>query len=391
MRKARTEAERYRESVPALLQWYSYNARVLPWREEPTPYHVWISEIMLQQTRVEAVRAYYERFLQLFPDVQAVASASEDRLVKAWEGLGYYSRIRNIHAAAQVICEQYGGELPADYELLRNLPGIGDYTAGAIASMAFGLSAPAVDGNVLRVYARLTGYREDIRSPKYKKQVTEGIADALAAWEQSEAGRVNQAIMDIGATVCIPNGKPHCDVCPLSHLCAAYAEDLTEEIPMKTAKKSRPVQKKTVLVIRCGNRYLLHRRPRKGLLAGMWEFPNEEGHLTAKGAKDAVVRLLSEMDGFCREAAGAVRKQFGIESNETAMRSHRLPDGRHVFSHIEWDMRGYRVELADPGQALTCGEVNPDNTASDYVWATAAEITERFGLPQAFQTYKLQL
>ena len=249
MRKARTEAERYRESVPALLQWYSYNARVLPWREEPTPYHVWISEIMLQQTRVEAVRAYYERFLQLFPDVQAVASASEDRLVKAWEGLGYYSRIRNIHAAAQVICEQYGGELPADYELLRNLPGIGDYTAGAIASMAFGLSAPAVDGNVLRVYARLTGYREDIRSPKYKKQVTEGIADALAAWEQSEAGRVNQAIMDIGATVCIPNGKPHCDVCPLSHLCAAYAEDLTEEIPMKTAKKSRPVQKKTVLVI----------------------------------------------------------------------------------------------------------------------------------------------
>ena len=374
MGQTRSERERYRASVPALLQWYEFNARILPWRDDPTPYHVWISEIMLQQTRVEAVRSYYARFLELFPDVRAVAAASEDRLVKAWEGLGYYSRVRNIHAAAQVICEQYGGELPADYELLGKLPGIGDYTAGAIASMAFGLSAPAVDGNVLRVYARLTGYREDIRSPKYKKTVTEGIEDALAAWEKSSedvkfaAGRVNQAIMDVGATVCIPNGKPHCDVCPLSHLCKAYAEDLIDEIPRKAEKKARPVQKKTVMVIRRGDRILLHRRPQSGLLAGMWELPNVDGHLSADGVKKAAAAILSDT---------------GM-SGELKTCAHRLEDSRHVFSHVEWEMRGYRIDVAGDRGAESGGR-------EEFAWMTSGEIADTVGLPQAFRAYKLQL
>ena len=373
MSKKRTEAEQYRESVPALLQWYAYNARILPWRDDPSPYHVWISEIMLQQTRVEAVRGYYERFLAELPTVAAVAEAPEDRLMKLWEGLGYYSRVRNIARAARVLCDRYGGDLPADYALLRELPGIGDYTAGAIASIAFGRCVPAVDGNVLRVYARLTAYRDDIRSESFKKHVREMLTDAMEAGIRTESsedaapGRFNQAVMDIGATVCIPNGKPHCDVCPLAHLCGAYAEGLTEEIPRKAAKKARPVQKKTVLVIRYKDKLLLHRRPQAGLLSGMWELPNVDGHLSAAGAKKAVSEMLLK--------AGM--------RGDGKLSAHRLDDSRHVFSHVEWEMRGYRIDVAE------CREGN--GASEEYAWLTSDEIADTIGLPQAFKAYKLQL
>ena len=380
------EPERYREAVPSLLFWYDYNARFLPWREDPTPYHVWISEIMLQQTRVEAVRAYYDRFLTELPDVQSVAEASEDRLVKLWEGLGYYSRVRNIAKAAKVLCDKHNGQLPADYALLRELPGIGDYTAGAIASIAFGIPVPAVDGNVLRVFARVTGYRGGIRSDSFKKQVGEQLRRAITEYSekptgassaqphptkvqsapvahptkvQSAPGRFNQAVMDLGATVCIPNGKPYCEDCPLSHLCAAFGEDLTAEIPAKTEKKARPVEKRTVLVITDGERVLLHRRPEKGLLAGMWEFPGVAGELSPAAAKKA--------------AAGILRR----ESEEKGLHAKRLPDSRHVFSHVEWEMRGYRIVVPET--------IAPE---AEYSWATPREIREERGVASAFRTYR---
>ena len=471
MGKEKTAQERCRESVPALLQWYAYNARVLPWRENPTPYHVWISEIMLQQTRVEAVRGYYDRFLADLPTVRAVAEAQEDRLIKLWEGLGYYSRVRNIGKAAKVICERYDGELPADYALLRELPGIGDYTAGAIASIAYGQCVPAVDGNVLRVYARLTAYRDDIRSESFKKQVRELLTDAMekqlltanrddalsetvlsetrVAGKQnngtvlsepsdgsaggiacvnhtgSVAGQFNQAVMDIGATVCIPNGKPHCDVCPLAHLCKAYAEDLTGEIPKKAEKKARPVQKKTVMVIRCNGRILLHRRPQTGLLAGMWELPNVDGHLSSAEVKKAAAEILSK-DVKRKEAASFAKigtrkemresdlmtdvKEEAEKNTGIKLSAHRFDDSRHVFSHVEWEMRGYRIDVttvAEDGTASvdSTGKIslpelvgptaetaeNPATQEECYIWLTSEEIAETVGLPQAFHAYKLQL
>ena len=370
--------DRYREAVPSLLFWYDYNARILPWREDPTPYHVWISEIMLQQTRVEAVRAYYERFLAELPDVQSVAAASEDRLVKLWEGLGYYSRVRNIAKAAKMLCDKHNGQLPADYALLRELPGIGDYTAGAIASIAFGIPVPAVDGNVLRVFSRLTGYRGDIRSDSFKRQVGEQLRQALSEYTeetadnpaqqahatkvQSAPGRFNQAVMDVGATVCIPNGKPHCDKCPLSHLCEAFSEGLTAEIPAKPEKKARPVEKRTVLVITDGERVLLHRRPEKGLLAGMWEFPGVPGALSPAAAKKA--------------AAGILRR----ESEEKGLHAKRLPDSRHIFSHVEWEMRGYRIDVPET--------IAPE---AEYLWASPREIREEYGVASAFRAYRKHL
>ena len=376
--------DRYREAVPSLLFWYDYNARILPWREDPTPYHVWISEIMLQQTRVEAVRAYYERFLAELPDVRSVAAASEDRLVKLWEGLGYYSRVRNIAKAAKMLCDKHNGQLPADYALLRELPGIGDYTAGAIASIAFGIPVPAVDGNVLRVFSRLTGYRGDIRSDSFKRQVGEQLRQALSEFTeetaenpaqqahatkvQSAPGRFNQAVMDVGATVCIPNGKPHCDKCPLSHLCEAFSEGLTAEIPAKPEKKARPVEKRTVLVITDGERVLLHRRPEKGLLAGMWEFPGVPGVLSPAAAKKA--------------AAGILRR----ESEEKGLHAKRLPDSRHLFSHVEWEMRGYRIDIPKETAAETAAA-----QPAEYLWANPREIREEYGVASAFRAYREHL
>ena len=392
------QKKQYMESIPSLLFWYEYNARVLPWRDAPTPYHVWISEIMLQQTRVEAVRAYYARFLEELPDVWAVAKASEDRLVKLWEGLGYYSRVRNIAKAAKILCETYDGNMPADYALLRSLPGIGDYTAGAIASIAFGLPVPAVDGNVLRVYARLTGYRDDIRAESFKKQVRETLAESISDYIASEkdlsargdsaaaegniAGRFNQAVMDLGATVCIPNGKPHCEECPLSHLCTAFRQDLTGEIPAKSSGKTRPVEKKTVLVIRDSERVLLRRRPKSGLLAGMWEFPNVPGHLSPTAAKKAAAEILAQ--------------DFGLDGK---FRAKRLPDSRHVFSHVEWQMRGYDIsvsEAAGEDRQAEAGEHFPKKEIGtgenrEFVWVTPEEIAAEYGIATAFRTYLLQL
>ena len=219
----------------SLLHWYDYNKRLLPWRENKDPYRIWISEIMLQQTRVEAVKPYFDRFMEALPTVYDLAEVEDDRLMKLWEGLGYYNRARNLKAAAQTIVQEYGGQLPADYDKLLSLKGIGMYTAGAIGSIAFELQVPAVDGNVLRVLARLWGDDSDILKDKTKKDMGRRIMEFMP---EDRPGDFNQALIELGATVCVPNGKPLCDQCPWDTVCRAYKEDLIDKLPVKTPKKA---------------------------------------------------------------------------------------------------------------------------------------------------------
>ena len=341
----------YAETVPYLLHWYEFNRRILPWREDPTPYHVWVSEIMLQQTRVEAVKGYYDRFLTCLPDVRALAEAKEDELLKLWEGLGYYNRVRNMQKAAKVLVEQYGGEMPADYESIRALPGIGDYTAGAIASIAFGLPYPAVDGNVLRVMSRITGSEEDIAKERTKQTMKQD----LTAIMPEQSGDFNQSLMELGATICLPNGKPLCEQCPVMHLCKAFHTGRETELPVKTGKKERRIEKRIVYLVYCGEKILLHRRPGKGLLAGLWEFPN----VLAEEAKDVGLKVKKDKKA------------------------------KHIFSHVEWHMEGIRIEAEEASDTpeglaeLVC-RLTGD---TDWVFVTPEELRETYPVPSAFEVY----
>lgn len=335
--------------VQPLLHWYEKQARVLPWRERPEPYRVWLSEIMLQQTRVEAVKPYYERFLDALPDIPALAQASEDQLMKLWEGLGYYSRVRNLQKAAQIVVREYGGKLPADVSLLQKLPGIGPYTAGAIASIAYGIPAPAVDGNVLRVVSRICASRADILNAKVKKMVEQAIREILPP---SRAGDFNQALMELGAMVCLPNGIAKCHCCPVSHLCRAHQEDIVMELPVKTPKKPRTIQWKTIVVLFCENRTALRRRPPSGLLAGMWELPNYEGSLS----KDEVIHLIESQGGNISSV-------------------YFLRPAKHIFTHIEWHMTGYAVIL------------NHLLENDEWEWVDLSQLQNQYALPGAFQSY----
>ena len=367
----------YAETVPYLLHWYEFNRRILPWREEPTPYHVWVSEIMLQQTRVEAVKGYYDRFLTCLPDVRALAEAEEDELLKLWEGLGYYNRVRNMQKAARVLVEQYGGEMPADYEKIRALPGIGDYTAGAIASIAFGLPYPAVDGNVLRVMSRITGSEEDIAKERTKQTMKQD----LTAIMPEQSGDFNQSLMELGATICLPNGKPLCEQCPVMHLCKAFHTGRETELPVKSGKKERRIEKRVVYLIYSGERILLHRRPKQGLLAGLWEFPN----VLLEEAKDIGLKMIKDKKA------------------------------KHIFSHVEWHMEGIRIEAEQTedmqnrltalagrltgGPEVHMSEAGPERPADgatgadrreeseDWVFVTPEELREKYPVPSAFDVY----
>ena len=253
---------------PALLEWFYKNRRSLPFREDPTPYHVWLSEVMLQQTRVSAVLPYYYRFLEELPDIPALAACGEEKLHKLWEGLGYYSRVRNLQKAAKLVCAQYGGQLPADYAALRALPGIGEYTAGAIASISFGLPVPAVDGNVLRVFSRLYNDPGVITEPAVKKAFT---ARVMEHQPPEKAGDYNQALMELGALVCVPNGAPLCGQCPLAALCLARAAGTTAQLPQKAKPKPRKIVPVTLALVESPAGFLVQQRPQKGLLAGLWQ------------------------------------------------------------------------------------------------------------------------
>lgn len=333
--------------VQPLLGWYGAHARVLPWRDEPTPYRVWISEIMLQQTRVEAVIPFFERFLAALPDLAALAAADEAQLMKLWEGLGYYSRVRNLQKAAKAVLADYGGALPKEPEALQKLPGIGGYTAGAIASIAYGVAAPAVDGNVLRVISRITGSHEDITEPAVKRAMEQ---DLKLVYPAGHAGDFTQALMELGALVCLPNGAPHCAECPLNGICRARLLGIQSELPVKKAKKERRLEQRTVFLLLCGEQAALQKRPPKGLLAGLWELPSAEGALSPE------------------EAAGWLAER-GIAPQSLT----RLPGAKHIFTHIEWRMTGYLARVAAPG--------------GSYAWAGKEELRSVYTLPSAFKAF----
>lgn len=332
-----------------LLPWYRKNARVLPWRKNTDPYRVWVSEIMLQQTRVEAVIPYYNRFMEALPTVQDLAQAEEPLLHKLWEGLGYYSRVRNLQKAARMVMEEYDGVIPGDFQQLLRLPGIGEYTAGAIASIAFGIAVPAVDGNVLRVFSRLLDFSGDVSDTKVKKQLT---ALAAASVPTDSPGDYNQSLMELGATVCLPNTAPKCLLCPARCLCRGCAAGTAERLPVKKEKKPRVIDEKTVLVILYGGRVLLRQRPEKGLLAGLWELPSLPGHLSLEE-----VEAWAASKGFCLEAL------------------FPLKPSKHIFTHREWRMEAYLLRA----QAVP--------SLPEWVWANGREIREKYALPGAFKAY----
>lgn len=330
-----------------LINWYQANKRALPWRDEPTPYRVWVSEIMLQQTRVEAVRSFFLRWMDTLPTIQSLAEADESVYLKLWEGLGYYSRVRNLHRAAEKLCCECGGVLPADYQALLRLPGIGEYTAGAIASIAYGIAVPAVDGNVLRVVSRMSDDFTPITDAGYKKLVREKLASIIPA---DCPGIFNQALMELGATVCLPNGAPLCDSCPVQHLCEGYFCGHTSLLPIRAAKKARRIEERTVLLLRSGSLVGLSKRPDSGLLAGLWELPSLDGSCSAQ----AVQRILSE-------------RGWQID------RIFSLAPARHIFTHVEWHMQGYYIELRGKPAGLT--------------FAAPSALRTKYALPSAFRSF----
>lgn len=336
-----------------LLKWYDLAKRILPWREEPTPYRVWVSEIMLQQTRVEAVKPYYDRFMRALPDISHLAQAGEDELLKLWEGLGYYNRVRNLKKAAQIIMEEYGGVMPSEYEELLRLPGIGSYTAGAISSIACGKREPAVDGNVLRILARLEGDERDISSQSVRTQVEEKVRQAIP---KQRPGDFNQALMELGATVCIPTGAPHCGECPWEGFCIAHLTDRELDYPYKAKKKPRTVEEKTVLIIRDESRAALRQRPKKGLLAGMYEFPCLEGYLS----EEEVLDYLREKEGLL------------------VLKIEALQRSKHIFTHKEWHMIGYAVKV---------DELAEKRKDSDLIFVERREAREKYPIPSAYHAY----
>lgn len=330
----------------AVLPWYEENKRDLPWRADREPYHIWLSEIMLQQTRVEAVKGYYTRFLERLPNPAALAQCDEETLHKLWEGLGYYSRVRNLKRAAIEIQSTYHGEFPRDYDQILALPGIGAYTAGAICSIAFGQRRPAVDGNVLRVMARLRADGTCIDLPAHKKQVTQELAEIYPA---EDPGSFTQALMELGATVCLPNGAPRCDCCPCAAWCKSSKGDW-RQYPVRQEKKKRRQEEKTVFVLRWNDCYALSKRPSKGLLAGLWQFPDTSGFLEPQAAMDWV-------------------SSRGLRP----LRLERQLQRSHIFTHVQWEMRCYYLTV--------------ERETDAFVWMDGATIDAEAALPTAYRQF----
>ncbi len=337
--------------VIPLLEWYDKDHRLLPWRMNKDPYRIWVSEIMLQQTRVEAVKPYYSRFMERFPDIEKLSKAEDEVLLKYWEGLGYYSRVRNLKKAAIMVMEEYDGQMPDTWKELQKLPGIGSYTAGAIASIAFDKRVPAVDGNVLRILSRLRMDGEFVTNPALKKRVEMELLEIMP----TRAGDFNQALMELGATVCIPNGEAKCEICPWNTFCLAKMHGCVAEYPRKEKKKKRQIENKTVLVLKNGDNVAIHKRPNKGLLAGLYELPMLEGHLQET---DVIVRL----------------KEMGFDS----IRIEKLPDSVHIFSHKEWHMIGYAVRV---------DEFVLRNGQQEYLFVHPKETEAVYPIPSAFLAY----
>lgn len=339
------------EIVQPLISWYRQNKRILPWRDQKNAYYTWVSEIMLQQTRVEAVKPYFLRFIGELPDVKALAECPEEKLMKLWEGLGYYNRVRNMQSAAQVVVAEYGGVLPASYDELLALRGIGSYTAGAIASIAYDIPVPAVDGNVLRVFSRITEDRQDIMKQSVRSQVEEKL---LGIMPKDAPGDFNQALMELGAVVCVPNGPARCMECPVAALCKAYHHGTVDGLPVKAPKKKRTIENKTVLVIQDGECTAIRKRPQEGLLAGLYELPNVEGHLSM----DEALQKVKEM-------------------NLEPLHIETLPEAKHIFSHIEWRMIGYRIRVSSL----------EERKESSFIFTEKKQSEKQYAIPSAFRAY----
>lgn len=335
-----------------VVEWYRAHKRELPWRKEPDAYRVWVSEIMLQQTRVEAVKSYYERFLRELPTVKDLAEAEEDKLLKLWEGLGYYNRVRNMQKAAQQIMIDYHGVFPDTYEAILALKGIGNYTAGAISAFAYGIPKPAVDGNVLRVISRLTGSREDIAKQSVRKRVEDMLEPIIP---KDAASDFNQGLIELGAIVCVPNGEPKCGECPLSCFCEARRQGTVSEIPVKSRGKARRIEERTVFLFKDGKKLAIRKRPPKGLLASLYEFPNVQGSMSM-------------------EEAVAYSKGIGL----MPVRMKALGNAKHIFSHIEWHMTGYEIIVDELERTNEKG----------FLFIRAEEIGEEYPVPSAFEYYK---
>lgn len=329
-----------------LMLWYDINKRTMPWREVVTPYRTWVSEIMLQQTRVSAVIPYFERFMAELPDAAALASVPEEKLLKLWEGLGYYSRARNLQKAAKQVVAEYGGKLPKTAEQLKKLPGIGNYTAAAIASINYGEAVAAVDGNLLRVAARVSGCGEDIMDVKVRKLLTEKLNEAI---DRERPGEYNQAMMDLGATVCLPNGVPLCEKCPAQEFCEAYRKELTGVLPVRGEKKPRRAEELTVFLLMKDGKLAVHQRSETGLLARLMEYPNAAGNLDESGAEIALA-------------------QWGLHAKSLEL----LGTAKHIFTHIEWQMKGYFAEVG--------------GDCPDFRWVSSDEF-EKLAIPTAFKKY----
>ena len=358
--------------VKPLLVWYNENARDLPWRHTKDPYRIWVSEIMLQQTRVEAVLGYYERFTSALPTVTDLAVCPGDRLLKLWEGLGYYSRARNMQKAAMIVCESYEGQMPESADELMKLPGIGEYTAGAISSIAFGRAEPAVDGNVMRVIARIEAISDNILNESVKKKIREelrGLCDA----HDGTFGLLNQAFMDLGAGVCLAGSSPKCNSCPISSYCRCFEMGLQSELPVRIKKQKRRIENRTILLIRRDESYAIRKRPDSGLLSGLYEFPNDAGHLSSD---DALAKT---------ESLGLI-----------PIRIKKLSEAKHVFSHVEWHMTGYEILVApsgfSDGNGTLDGQACPDTCDSDeeknpLIFAAPEIIESTYPVPSAFEKY----
>lgn len=329
-----------------LLPWYAANKRDLPWRRDREPYHVWLSEVMLQQTRVEVVKGYYARFLEHLPTIESLANAPEDLCHKLWEGLGYYSRVRNLQKGAKQVMECHGGVFPKEYDAIRALSGVGDYTAGAIASICFDQPAPAVDGNVIRVMTRLLMDRRPAADLTLRRDLTEQLRKIYPA----EAGDFTQALMELGATVCIPNGQPLCESCPLRATCLAKQAEKTTDFPVKLPKKPRKIEKKTVFILKNLDNVAICKRPDTGLLAGLWEYPNVPGHLPV-------------------EAAVAQAEAWGVRP----LAPRKIVEKVHIFTHIQWEMCGIYLECSAMPDVFT--------------WVSPEQLDTEYALPTAFRQF----
>lgn len=374
-----------------LLEWYRKGNRKLPWRLNKDPYRIWVSEIMLQQTRVDTVIPYFNRFMERFPTVAALAEAPEEEVLKLWEGLGYYSRARNLQSAVREVQAEYGGVVPDDPAAVSSLKGVGPYTAGAILSIAYGLSEPAVDGNVMRVLSRFFVLTEDIAKPSTRGGI-ERLARSLIP--EGAAGDFNQALMELGATVCTPKA-PHCLTCPVMERCGARLAGAELALPVKTkAKPPRPEARAAALIADAAGRLLIRRRPDAGLLARMWELPHVallSGEERARGARSsptAGARRAGSAGAGERAAADALAaRRAGAASALAAglaaadglaiVPEEWLTDAEHTFSHLKWDMAVFRCRLA----AAPAGQ--PETLPPGYAWMAAHELP-RYAFPNLF-------